>query len=109
RESGRPMRLAYGTFYHGWARWCAGDGEGEAAMREGLALWNEMHYRLFGPLTGTLLAEREAEVGRVEVGLASLDGQLEAAEQTGQHWVDAEVHRGRGGLLPKLRPPSARA
>jgi class 3 adenylate cyclase/predicted ATPase len=109
REHGLPMRLADGSFYHGWVRWCAGDGDGEPAMREGLALWNEMHYRLFGPLIGTLLAECEAEVGRVEVGLASLDGQLEAAEQTGQHWFDAEVHRVRGELLLKLRRPDVAA
>jgi hypothetical protein len=73
REHGLPMRLADGSFYDGWACWCAGDGDGEKGMREGLALWNEMHYRLFAPLTGTLLAEREAEAGRVEVGLAILD------------------------------------
>jgi class 3 adenylate cyclase/tetratricopeptide (TPR) repeat protein len=104
-EHGLPMRLADGSFYHGWARWCAGDGDGEAGMRQGLALWNEMYYRLFAPLTGTLLAEREAEAGRVEVALATLDAQLAAIEQTGQHWFDAEVHRVRGELLLKLRRP----
>ena len=72
-------------------------------MREGLALWNEMHYRLFAPLTGTLLAEREAEAGRVEVGLATLDEQLAAIEQTEERWFDAEVHRVRGELLLKVR------
>ena len=109
REHGLPMRLADGSFYHGWARWCAGDGDGEAEMREGLALWNEMHYRLFAPLTGTLLAEREAEAGRVEVGLATLDAQLAAIEQTGERWFDAEVHRVRGELLLKLRRPDVAA
>src|SRR5215468_6548237 len=104
-EHGLPMRLADGSFYHGWARWCAGDGDGEAGMRQGLALWNEMYYRLFAPLTGTLLAEREAEAGRVEAALATLDAQLAAIEQTGQHWFDAEVHRARGELLLKLRRP----
>jgi ATP/maltotriose-dependent transcriptional regulator MalT len=108
-EHGLPMRLADGSFYHGWARWCAGDGDGEAGMREGLALWNEMYYRLFAPLTGTLLAEREAEAGRVEVGLATLDVQLAAIEQTGQRWFDAEVHRVRGELLVKLRQPDVAA
>src|SRR5215471_13812790 len=108
-EHGLPMRLADGSFYHGWARWCAGDGDGEAGMREGLALWNEMHYRLFAPLTCTLLAEREAEAGRVEVGLATLDVQLAAIEQTGQRWFDAEVHRVRGELLLKLRRPDVAA
>jgi len=78
-------------------------------MREGLALWNEMYYRLFAPLTGTLLAEREAEAGRVEVGLATLDAQLAAVEQTGQRWFDAEVHRVRGDLLVKLRRPDVAA
>ena len=71
REHGLPMRLADGSFFQGWARWCAGDGNGESPMREGLGLWDEMQYRLFAPLTGTLLAEREAEAGRVEAGLVS--------------------------------------
>jgi class 3 adenylate cyclase/predicted ATPase len=109
REHGLPMRLADGSFYHGWARWCAGDGDGEAAMREGLALWNEMHYRLFAPLTGTLLAECEAEAGRAEVGLATLNAQLAAIEQTGERWFDAEVHRVRGELLLKQRRPDVAA
>jgi predicted ATPase len=78
-------------------------------MREGLALWNEMHYRLFAPLNGTLLAEREAEAGRVEVGLATLDEQLAAIEQTEERWFDAEVHRVRGELLLKLRRPDVAA
>jgi len=108
-EHGLPMRLADGSFYRGWARWCADDEAGEAELREGLALWNEMHYRLFAPLTRTLLAEREAQAGRVEVGLATLDAQLAAIEQTGQHWFDAEVHRVRGELLLKLRRPDVAA
>jgi predicted ATPase len=108
-EHGLPMRLADGLFYHGWARWCAGDGDGETGMRGGLARWNEMFYRLFAPLTGTLLAEREAEAGRVEVGLATLDAQLTAIEQTGERWFDAEVHRVRGELLLKLQRPDVAA
>jgi len=109
REHGLPMRLADGSFFHGWARWCAGDGDGKAGMREGLALWNEMDYRLFAPLTGTLLAEREVEAGRVEVGLATLDAQLAAIERTGQRWFEAEVYRGRGELLLKLLRPDLAA
>ena len=85
-EHGLPMRRADGSFYCGWAQWCAGDADGEAGMRKGLALWNEMDFRLFAPLTETLLAEREAEAGRVEAGLATLDAQLAAIEKTGQRW-----------------------
>jgi len=103
REHGLPMRLADVSFYRGWARWCAGDIEGEAGMREGLGLMNEMDYRLCAPLASTLLAEREAAAGRVEAGLATLDAQLAAIEQTGERWFDAEVHRVRGELLLKNR------
>src|SRR5438128_9228647 len=42
REHGLPMRLADGSFYRGWARWCAGEGVGRAETYEGLALSNEM-------------------------------------------------------------------
>jgi len=104
-EHGLPMRLADGLFYRGWARWCDGYGDGEAGMREGLALWKEMDFRLFTPLTWTLLAECEAKAGRVEAGLATLDAQHAAIEQTGQRWFAAEVHRVRGELLLKLRQP----
>jgi class 3 adenylate cyclase/tetratricopeptide (TPR) repeat protein len=109
RDRGLPMRRADGSFYQGWARWCAGDADGEAAMREGLALLNEMQYRLFTPLTATLLAEREADAGRVETGLATLDAQLAAIEQTEQRWLDAEVYRVRGTLLLKLPRPDVTA
>jgi class 3 adenylate cyclase/predicted ATPase len=109
REHGLPMRLADGSFYHGWARWCAGNDDGEAGMREGLALWNEMHYSLFAPLNESLLAEREAEAGRVEVALATLDAQLAAIDQSGQRWLEAEVQRVRGELFLKLTPPDVAA
>jgi predicted ATPase len=45
----------------------------------------------------------------VDVGLAILDAQLAAIEQTGQCWFDAEVHRVRGELLLKLRQPDVAA
>jgi predicted ATPase len=109
RKYGLPMRLADGSFYRGWARWCAGDETGEAEMREALTLWNEMDFRLFAPMTGTLLAEREAEAGRVESALAILEGQLAGIQQTGERWFHAELHRARGELLLKLRQPDTPA
>jgi predicted ATPase len=108
-EHGLPMRSADGSFYRGWARWCAGDGAGRAEMCTGLARSNDMYFRLFAPLTETLFAEREAEAGRVEAGLATLDAQLAAIEQTGQRWFDSEVQRARGELLLKLARPDVAA
>ena len=46
----------------------------------------------------------EAEVGRVEAGLAILDSQRVAIERSGQRMFDAEVHRVRGELLLRLEP-----
>jgi class 3 adenylate cyclase/predicted ATPase/energy-coupling factor transporter ATP-binding protein EcfA2 len=109
REHGLPMRLADSSFYAGWADWCAGDRAGETRMREGLALWNEMDYRLFAPLTGVLLAEREADAGRVEVALAILDAQVVSIEQTGERWFEAEVHRARGEVLTRRQRPDVAA
>jgi class 3 adenylate cyclase/predicted ATPase/energy-coupling factor transporter ATP-binding protein EcfA2 len=108
-EHGLPMRRADGSFYRGWARSCAGDRAGHSEMHEGVALYNTIDFRLFAPLTGTLVAECEAEAGRAEVGLATLDAQLAADEETGQHWFDAEEYRVRGELLLKLQPPDLAA
>ena len=99
RERGLPLWLARGTFYLGWARWCAGEREGEVGMRRGFAQLRDMEVRLFEPLLGSALAEVEAEAGQVEVGLATLDAQLATIEQTGERWFEAEIYRLRGEFL----------
>jgi hypothetical protein len=67
------------------------------------------------PLLMTLLAETEAEAGRPEAALAIVDEQLAIAEQTGQRWYLAELHRARGAkscssgapaMKPRRNPPS---
>jgi len=102
REHGLPFFLNSGTFYHGWTHWHAGDREaGAAEMRQGIALAREHGIGLTMPLYGLLLAEAEAEMGRVEVGLTSLDDLLPEIERTGQRWIEAELHRARGEILLK--------
>jgi predicted ATPase len=104
-EHGLPLWLATGTFLLGWARWWAGDRETEAGMREGLALLRDVDFRIWVPHFGTLLAELEAEAGRVETGLATLDAQLGTIKETGERWFEAEMHRVRGELLLRREPP----
>jgi hypothetical protein len=60
-EHGLPMRLADGSFYRGWARWCAGDGAGRAEMCEGLAQSNEMYFRWFACINKTLECQRNVD------------------------------------------------
>jgi class 3 adenylate cyclase/tetratricopeptide (TPR) repeat protein len=109
REHGLQYWLAAGTFWLGWSRWWNGDREGETEMREGLALMQKVNYHICGPLFGTLLAEVEAESGRPEDGLATLDAQITAIEQTGERWFYAEVYRMRAELLLKQHPPNIAA
>jgi predicted ATPase len=109
REHELPLFLAWGTFLRGWVRSCAGDREGEAEMRRGLALAREIDSRLFEPLCETLLAEVEAETHRVETALARLDNQIAMIDKRGQHWFDAEIYRVRGALLLKIQSPNIAA
>jgi class 3 adenylate cyclase/predicted ATPase len=110
REHGLPFFLTSGTFYHGWTRWHAGHREaGTAEMRRGIALAREHGIGLTMPLYGLLLAEAEAEAGRVEAGLISLENLLPEIERTGQRWFEAEVNRLRGELLLRREPPGAAA
>ena len=105
REHGLLLWLAAGTFLLGWARWRSGDRDGVAAMREGFGLLGEIGFRVFQPFSGTLLAEVEAEGGRVEAGLKLLNAALTSIEHTGEHWFEAEVNRVRGDLLLRLERP----
>jgi predicted ATPase len=49
------------------------------------------------------------EAGQFEAGLEILTGLIGCAEQTGQHWLDAELHRVRGELLLRSDPPNVSA
>ena len=109
REHGLPQWLAYGTFCLGWVLWCAGDREGELRMCEGLELLREQQVHNNLRLFYVLLAQVEAESGRLEVGLATLNAEHEAIERTGERWFHAEVHRVRGELLLRREPPDSNA
>jgi class 3 adenylate cyclase/predicted ATPase len=99
REHSVPLRIADSTFFFGWSRWRAGNPNGEAGMREGVAMLSKLQHRLLEPLTQTLLAELEAQCGRTEIGLKLLDEQLSETHRSGQRWFDSEMHRMRAKLL----------
>jgi class 3 adenylate cyclase/predicted ATPase len=105
REHNVPVRIADSTFFFGWSRWRAGNPNGEAGMREGVAMLSKLQYRLLEPLIQTLLAELEAQCGRTEIGLKLLDELLAETHRSGERWFDSEVHRIRAKLL-LLRGPS---
>jgi predicted ATPase len=52
------------------------------------------------------VAVANAEAGQLETGLEILTELVACAEQSGQHWLDAELHRVQGELLLRRCPPN---
>ncbi|PLP99445.1 AAA family ATPase [Cupriavidus pauculus] len=69
------------------------------AMQAAIAGFHATGARLRLPLYLALLAECLGDIGETEAALAALDQAFECAGRTGEHWVDAELHRLRGELL----------
>jgi len=89
-----------GAFFRGWTRWHAGSREaGLADMRQGMALCRSFGLASAPPLFHALLAEAEAEEGRVDEALGMLDDILAMIGLSGELWREAETHRHRGNLL----------
>jgi class 3 adenylate cyclase/predicted ATPase len=105
REYGLSVWLAFCTFHEGWLQSSAVVGEaGLSGMHHALRLMRLQEQGVFIPLLMTLLAETEAEAGRPDAALATLDMQLATVERTGQRWFLSELHRARGETLLKRRP-----
>jgi predicted ATPase len=61
--------------------------------------------RLHTPLFLTLLTEALALAGKIEEGLAALDDGLAKGPVSGEKGWDADIHRLRGELTPRLPYP----
>ncbi|WP_354035310.1 adenylate/guanylate cyclase domain-containing protein [Bradyrhizobium sp. S3.2.6] len=106
RDHTMPLYVAAGTYLHGLAKWRAGDRTaGLTDMRRGWALLHENDCYLCEPFWGMHVAMANAESGQLENGLEILSELITSAGQSGQHWLDAELHRVQGELL--LRHDSA--
>jgi class 3 adenylate cyclase/tetratricopeptide (TPR) repeat protein len=107
REHAMPLYVAAGTYLNGLAKWRAGDGmSGLADMRRGWTLLHENDCYLCEPFWAMQVAAANAEAGQVETGLDILRELSVWTEQSGQHWLDAELHRVRGELLLRCEPPN---
>jgi class 3 adenylate cyclase/tetratricopeptide (TPR) repeat protein/ABC-type transport system involved in cytochrome c biogenesis ATPase subunit len=110
REHAMPLYVAAGTYLNGLAKWRAGDGiSGLADMRRGWTLLHENDCYLCEPFWAMQVAVANAEAGQVETGLEILRELSVWTEQSGQHWLDAELHRIRGELLLRSDAPNVSA
>jgi hypothetical protein len=108
RDHTMPLYVAAGTYLNGLAKWRAGDRmAGLADMRHGWTSLRENDCYLCEPFWGMHVAVANAELGEVETGLDILDELIAGTGQSGQHWLDAELHRVRGKLLSRHGGSSA--
>jgi predicted ATPase len=105
RDHTMPLYVAAGTYLNGLAKWRAGDRmTGLTEMRRGWTLLHENDCYLCEPFWGMHVAMADAESGQLENGLEILSELIAWAEQSGQHWLDAELHRVHGELLSRYDP-----
>jgi predicted ATPase len=106
REHTMPLYVAAGSYLNGLAKWRAGDRMGGLSeMQRGWTLLHENDCYLCEPFWGMQVAAANAEAGQPEAGLEILRELISSTEQSGQHWLDAELHRSQGELLSHLDPP----
>nr|WP_271610526.1 hypothetical protein [Bradyrhizobium sp. CCBAU 21359] len=106
RDHTMPLYVAAGTYLNGLAKWRDGDrATGLTEMRRGWTLLHENDCYLCEPFWGMHVAMADAESGQVETGLEILSESIAWVAQSGQHWLDAELHRVYGELLLRQDPP----
>ena len=100
RGHGLRLYLALGALFSSWARARLGDRvTGMTELRQALAAFADQGNKLLAPFFQGRLAEFEAEGQDAEGALARIDEALALAEQTGERWTDALLHRIRGDIF----------
>jgi predicted ATPase len=93
------LLLTIGAIQRGWLLAERGRSEeGLAQMREGLARHREIGATVLVPAFLALVAEAHQKLGRPGDGLSAVTEGLTVAQQSGQHYWEAELHRLTGVL-----------
>ncbi|MGD9509682.1 MAG: AAA family ATPase [Geminicoccaceae bacterium] len=99
-----PQPRATALMFQGWVLARCGDvAEGSRQLEEGLAVWDRLGARSYLPRGLCLLAEARLLEGRHAEGLEQVTRALAVADETGEHWCTARMHRLRAELLLHLR------
>ncbi|WFU16058.1 adenylate/guanylate cyclase domain-containing protein [Bradyrhizobium sp. CB3481] len=109
RDHTMPLYVAAGTYLTGLAKWRAGDREaGLAEMGRGWTLLHENDCYLCEPFWGMQVAIANAAAGQTAAALEILRELIAGTERSGQHWLDAELHRVQGEVLLRHDPTNVR-
>jgi predicted ATPase len=99
-EQDFPLYRATGTIVRGWAVAAQGNLEaGRAAVQEGLAALRARGADLYRSYYLALLADVCGRAGRSEAGQRAIAEALAFAEESGERWWEADLHRLKGELL----------
>jgi len=102
---GYPIVGAWGGIVNGWAEAQTGrPAEGEAAIRQSLAVLDRIGIKLMRPNFLALLAEAVAAQGRIDEALTILDEAVAIAERTSERCYVSEIHRLAGDWLASSAP-----
>ena len=100
KRLGFPFYLGVGRFRRGFARVESGEGKaGIAEMQQALGELAGIGSGIGAPSLLFFLAEGLRKVGRHDEALGALGLGVARAEQQGQHFYDAELHRLRAEIL----------
>jgi predicted ATPase len=104
QEHGVKLFLLVARVYADWARARLDrSSANRRGFQQSLAAYTEEGNKYYVPLFLGLLAAVEVETqSEKESALARIDEALALAQQTGEHWTDAFLHRIRGEILLKL-------
>jgi predicted ATPase len=106
KERGFPLFCAHSDVLLGWAAAHRGQGaDGIDRMRRGIAAAKAIGARLWEPFHLGLVAEALAFASEIDQGVAELDQSLARSTESGEKWMDAELHRLRGDLMCRLPRP----
>ena len=100
QQHGLPLYLSLGRLLLSWSRARQGRGErGVSELNEALEAYSGQGNRWYLPLFTGLLAEVELEVRGAKDTLPTIDTAIALANETGERWTDALLHRVRGEIL----------
>ena len=104
-QHGLSLYLAIGAVQLAWANAHLADGRiGAEELRQHLKTYTELGNRCFVPVFKGSLAEIEVRVGELDEAVTDVNEALTLADETGEHWTDAFLHRIRGEILLKRDP-----
>jgi class 3 adenylate cyclase/predicted ATPase len=107
-EQGFPLWLGAGAVARGWATAARGLAtEGVEEVRSGLAQLGATGVKLAAPLFALLLADANRRIRAFEEASGALELAVSLAEETRQHFYDAELQRLGGEILLDQGTPDA--